>query len=1123
MVIDFNKYISLFCFFKKTGIFGRLNSNLKLIRMKKLLLLIVLFVFVGGYTLLAQTRVITGTVTSSVEGEGPIAGVTVQVKGTTVGTITDINGKYTINVPLSATTLIFSYIGMKSQEVEITGRSVINGVLESALIGLDEVVVTALGISREKKSLGYATQSVTGDAVSTIKTDNFVNALSGKVAGVNIRANGNMGGSTNIIIRGSKSLTGNNQALFVIDGVPVDNANTNNSGQRQGRQGYDYGNAAADINPNDIESIDILKGAAASALYGARAANGVIMITTKKGTAQTGKALGVTLNSNVTVGVMDKSTFPTYQSNYGGGYGPYYSGGAHPGLEEFDVNGDGILDLVVPFYEDASMGEKFDKNLMVYQWDAFVPESPNFGKATPWVNSKNGSETFFNKAVSYTNSIDITGGSDKSTFRLGYTNLDQSGIMPNSSLKKNSVTFNGSYNIIKNLKVSASANYVNTKGKGRNSTGYSDNIMSSFRQWYQVNIDMKLLKDLFNQTGRNVTWNRTYFDDPVGLYWDSPYWTRYKNYETDERNRLIGFTQADWKATNWLSFMGRVSVDSYSELQEERRAVGSVAAEFGPGRNEYTSGYSRYTRTFLETNIDFMATFKKDITDKLNFNGLLGTNFRRQKTDRIFESTSGLSVPEVYALSNSLDPMPTPEELFSQVGLNGYFGSVSLGYSNMLYLDGTYRIDQSSTLPKNNWTYAYPSISGSFLFSELFKAPWLQLGKLRLNYAEVGNDAPWASILDTYNPIAPFNGTAMVTVGERKSNAELKPERTKSIEAGLEMSLFQSRLGFDLALYKSNTINQILPVTVSYATGYRSKYVNAGEIQNKGIELKFMITPLKVSGFQWDITLNWAKNLNEVVSLKEGITNLQIGSLQGGITINARVGEPYGTIQGTDYTFLNGKHIIKSNGYYNLSATSDIVIGNINPNWTGGIHNKFSYKDVSLSFLVDIQNGGDIFSLDMWYGLGTGLYPETDFINDLGNPVRDPVTGNAATGGDPTSGGVVLDGVLADGTVNKRRVAGNNYQLFGWARNPNSAYVYDASYVKLREVVFTYNLPKTLMAKTFINGASVSFVGSNLWIIHKNLPYADPEAGQSAGNIQGWQSGVMPTTRNFGFSLNLQF
>lgn len=1098
--------------------------------MKKLLLIIVLSVMAGTTALWAQTRVITGNVTSATEGEGAIPGVTVIVKGTTVGAIADAQGNYSITVPADATTLVFSYIGLKTLEEPIGGRSVINVILEADLVGLNEVVVTALGITREKKSLGYATQQVSGEAVSTIKSDNFVNSLSGKIAGVNIKSNNNMGGSTNVVIRGSKSLTGNNQALFIIDGVPVDNANTNNSGQRTGRSGYDYGNAASDINPNDIESIDVLKGAAASALYGARAANGVIMITTKRGSSQSGKAVGVSVNSNVTLGVIDKSTFPKYQTNYGGGYGPYYSGGDYPGLEEFvDVDGDGVEDLTIPFYEDAAMGERFDPNLMVYHWDAFTPESPNFMQKRPFVNTPNGAESFFNTAVSLTNSIDISGGADNSTFRFAYTNLDQKSIMPNSSLKKHNFNFNGTYNILDNLKVTASANFVNTTGLGRNSTGYSDNIMSSFRQWYQVDTDMQLLKDLYERTGRNLTWNPKGFDaegnfDLTPNYWDSPYWVRYKNYQNDERNRLIGFAQTDWKATDWLSFMGRISIDSYSELQEERKAVGSVAGELGVGRPDVTSGYSRLERTFLETNFDLMATFRRDLTENFNINGLVGTNIRRQTIDRVFSSTNnGLSVPNVYALSNSVDPMAPPQELFSKIGLNGYFGSISLGYNDMLYLDGTYRIDQSSTLPKDNWTYTYPSISGSFLFSEVLDAEWLQLGKLRLNYAEVGNDAPFASVLDTYVPVAPFQGSPVVAVPGTKNNPDLKPERTKSLEGGVEMSFFQGRAGFDLALYKSNTINQILPVTVSYATGFASKFVNAGELQNKGVELRLFLTPLKVSDFQWDVTLNWTRNVNEVVSLQEGIENLQIGSLQGGVTINARVGEPYGTIQGTDFVYRDGQRVILSTGYYARSATSDIILGNINPDWNAGIQNSMSYKNLNLSFLIDVQQGGDIFSLDMYYGLATGLYAETDFLNDLGNPVRDPVIGNQTTGYDPASGGVVLEGVTAEGNVNTRRVPGGDYRLFGYSQNPNAAFIYDASFVKLREIVLSYNLPRTFLDGTFIRGASLSFVGSNLWILHKNLPHADPEASQSAGNIQGWQSGVMPTTRNYGFSLNLQF
>ena len=1107
--------------------------------MKKFLLLVVLSVVVSIYAF-AQNRVITGTVTSSNEGEGAIPGVAVAAKGTTLGAITDVNGEFRLEVPQVVTTLVFSYIGNKKVEEEIAGREVIDVVMEPDLMGLDEVVVTALGISREKKSLGYATQQIGGDAVSTVKTDNFVNQLSGKIAGVNIRANNNMGGSTNVIIRGIKSLTGSNQALFVVDGVPIDNAVTNNSGQRTGRSGYDYGNAASDINPNDIESIDVLKGAAASALYGSRAANGVIMITTKKGAARTGRGVGVALSSNATFGVIDRSTFPKYQRNYGAGYGPFYSGpdnelpgsGLYPGLEEFaDVDGDGTADLTIPFYDDASMGQRFDPALNVYHWDAFAPESPNYQQARPFEMSQNGPlDHFFNTAVSLTNSIDISGGTELATFRLGYTNLDQKGIMPNSNLKKNNITVVGTYNVVPSLKLTASANYSNTMGKGRNSTGYSDNIMSSFRQWYQVDTDVKLMKDLWEATGRNITWNPKGLDadgnfDPTPSYWDSPFWVRYKNFQTDERNRLIGFTQGDWQVTKSISFMGRYSVDTYSELQEERKAVGSVAGELGVGRPDVTSGYSRFSRNYLETNFDFIATFNRDLSDVFNINALIGTSIRRQRIDQVFTSTNnGLSVPEVYALSNSVDPLAPPEERLSRIGLNGYFASLSLGFMDMLYLDATYRIDQSSTLPKDNWTYHYPSISGSFLFSELIDDDWLELGKLRLNYAEVGSDAPFATVLDTYVPIAPFAGNPLASVASVKNNPTLKPERTKSIEAGLEMSFMQGRAGFDVAVYQQNTVDQILPVTISYTTGYSSKFVNAGELQNRGIELRLSGSPVRVPGFNWNVTLNWSRNLNEVVALQEGIENLQLGSFQGGVSTNARVGEPYGAIQGTDYVYhANGQRVVQASGFYALSPRSDIVIGNFNPDWLAGLQNSFTFGNLNFSFLFDMQKGGDIFSLDLWYGKATGLYAETDYINDLGNPVRDPVIRNDDGSYDPSSGGMVLEGVLADGTANTRRVPGGDYRVWGYARNPNSAFVYDASYVKLREVVLTFNFPRALLANTFLGGASLSFVGSNLWILHKNLPHADPEAGQSAGNLQGWQSGVMPTTRNFGFNLNLQF
>ncbi len=1077
----------------------------------------------GTFTLIGQARVVSGTVLEAADN-APLPGVTVSVKGTTAGTITDMSGRFEISVPQDADALVFSFIGMLTQQIALGEQTEIEIVMEATSLALDEVVVTALGVSREKKSLGYAVQELNGQDVNNVKSDNIINSLSGKLAGVQVKANSNFGGSTNIIIRGSGSLTQNNQALFVVDGVPISNAITNNEQQEDGRSGFDYGNAVSDLNSNDIASLSVLKGAAATALYGSRAANGVILITTKKGSNN--KSLGVSISSNVTVGIVDQSTFPKYQKKYGPGYIPWTGSSDIPGLDWDDLNGDGNLntdDYLIPYYDDGSMGAPMDGS-MVYHYDAWVPESPNYGQKRPFLPSENDALSFFENAVALTNSVEVSGGSDKATFRTSYTNKDQSGLYPNSSMKRNSLNFSGSYKILDKLTVSTSVNYINTKTKNRNGTGYSANLMSWMRQWYQVQLDMDLQDMLYQETGRNISWNRTWWDNPDPLYWDNPYWVMYENYPEDQRTRLIGYVKADWEITDYLSLMGRMSADTYSSLQEEKLAVGSIAQEFGTGspRQEVTSGYSRFDTRFIETNLDFLLNFHKDLSEKINLTALLGTNIRRSTMDRLWAATNGgLAVPNLYSLSNSIAPMLPPDEKLDIIGVNGIFGSVSLGISNLVYLDATLRRDQSSTLPIENNSYYYPSVSGSFLFNNLIKADWLQLGKIRLNYAVVGNDAPPRSVLDTYDAKAPLSGNTLASVAPIKKNSNLVPEKSKSLEAGLEMTMFQNRVGFDMAVYKTNTINQLMPVDVSFATGYRSTWVNAGEIENRGIELAMYLTPVRKSEFSWNVSINWAKNVNKVLSLftddaGNEVQNLQIADLQGNVSINARVGQPYGTIQSIDYIYHeSGKPMIGSNGHYLTSATSDEVIGNVNPDWIGGINNMFSYKDFSLSFLVDWQQGGDIFSLDMWYGWTTGLYEETAEDNDLGNPRRLPIS---------EGGGIVLDGVLEDGRPNDIRIENDVLgEASFFLTSPRTRHIYDASYIKLRELIFTYELPQRLMSKTPLYAASVSFVGSNLWIIHKNLPHADPEANQGAGNIQGWQSGVMPTTRNFGVSINVQF
>ena len=1105
--------------------------------MKKVYLLI-LVLLITSTLLKAQTGVITGTVTGS-DDSNPVIGCTVQLKGTITGTTTDINGKYSLPVPPNATTLVFSYIGMKTQEAEIGGRTVIDVSLQSDLVGLDEVVVTALGVSREKKSLGYATQQVSGDAISTVKSSNFMNSLSGKLSGVVIKKNQNMGGSTNVIVRGSKSLQNSNQVLYVVDGVPINN----NIGlyssqgtapiQSTGAVGYDYGNAASDINPEDIESVNVLKGSSAAALYGSRASGGVIMITTKKG--KEGKdGIGVTLNSNITFSTIDKSTFPTYQDQYGAGYGQYYGPDGDAWFDSRTSTGqntttdpvnDPLVDWV-PTGEDASYGAKFDGH-PVWGWYSVDPESPWYKQSKPWLPAKNGPVTFFEKPITFSNSIAIDKSFDSGSLRMSYNNYNTKGLMPNSKLIKDNFLVNGSWNVSKRITATASANFIKQSATGRNSTGYNDNIVTNMRQWAQTNLDYKDQLAAFNATQRNLTWNyNTDLNYPI--YTDNPYFQRYKNYQNDTRMRTIGNMTITYKIFDWLDVFSRVAVDTYSEFQEERRAVGSVPTEFGISRARQKSGYLRRDNTFSEFNFDLMLNFKKKLSESFNLNGFIGANERRTNNSYFTNSTNGgLFVPDIYSIQNSLSPLPYPVESISKIGVRSQFASVSLGYKDFLYFDATARQDYASTLPESQNKYFYPSVTTAFIFSELLKRNWFSFGKLRFNYAQVGNLAGFDQLIDTYVVNTPMNG-ANNQLPRTKKNPDLKNESTYSLEAGLEAYFFKSRLGFDIAAYKTNSIDQIMPVPVSQTSGYEFLMVNSGEIENKGIELMLKATPVMKGALRWDIAVNWATNRSKVLSLYPGITNLLLGTFQGGVTLNATIGEPYGAIKGYDYTFddSGNKIISASSGRPIKSTTATEIIGNVNPDWNGGISNTLTYKNIALSFLVDIQQGGDIYSLDMYYGLSSGLYPETVIKNDLGNPVRDPLTNDA------TSGGYIIEGVnvvrdangnIISSTPNTKRVNATTYMGFGYTVEPHKAFIYDASYVKLREVTLSYSIPSPLLKNTLIKGASVGFTGSNLWILHKNLPYADPESGLTAGNIQGYSVGSLPATRDFSFNVKINF
>ena len=1074
--------------------------------MKKLLLLSFMLFSVLVQHAMAQGRTVTGKVTDASTNQ-PLPGVSVLVKGTTVGTATGVDGSFTLNVPEGANTLVFRYISYKTMERPIGTQSTFNVALESDARQLDEVVVTALGIERNRNELAYSAQQVSAEQITRTRSSDFVNTLSGKVAGLDIRSNNTLGGSTNVIIRGYSSLTGNNQALFVIDGVPVSNANTNTSTQRSGGVGTDFGNAAADLNPDNIESVNVLKGAAATALYGSRAANGVIMITTKKGAKN---SLNVTVNSGVTWSSIDKSTFIKYQNQYGAGYEQVF----RPAKDLVPEVGDGVGDVVL-FQDDASYGPAFNPNLYVYHWDAIDPFSPNYGKMRPWVAAKNDPSTFYETGVNSNQSIVISGGGDKTTFNLGYTRNDIKGNLPNSSIDKDLFNFNGSYEATKKLTVSASANYSRTIGMGRYGTGYNGrNPNQQFRQWWQTNVDIEEQKEAYFRNRQNISWNWN-SGNTAPIYSDNPYFSRYENYANDSRDNIYGYATATYKFTDWFNVMGRASFNTTTDMQEERIAVGSADV----------SQYARFNRDFNETNFDLMLNFNKNISEDISFQGLLGSNLRRSRENSIRASTNGgLVVPGLYSLSNSKNPINAPTEYMERVGVDGIFANANFGFKETAFLELSARQDKSTTLPTEHNTYFYPAIAGNVVFSKLIETPWLSHGKVRLNYAEVGNSAPALSVYDVYDKPTGFGSIPIFSLPNVRNNPDLKPERTKSLEAGIEADFFNSLFGFDFTWYKTNSVDQIMAVTTSAASGYTSRVVNAGEMENKGIEVSAFVTPIQTTDFSWTMNLNFSRNRNKVLSLYENVKNLPLASFQGGVSLNAAVGHAYGVIRGTDFVYHeNGGKIVNEDGYYISSGNASDIIGDPNPDWLGGVNNTLTYKGLSLSFLVDIRHGGDVFSLDQWYGEATGLYKHTAGLNDRGVPSRLPVA---------EGGGVLLPGVKEDGTPNDiyaENLDGNGNTPYGYAAGgieaPRAMYVFDGSFVKLREVALSYALPESLIGNLgFVKGIDLQLIGRNLWIIHKNMEYSDPEEGLSSGNAaRGYQSGAYPALRTYGFNVKLNF
>lgn len=968
---------------------------------------------------------------------------------------------------------------------------------------IEGVVVTALGIKREKKSLGYASQEIKADALSegTTNTGNIASQLSGKVAGLQVNTTSNFGGSAKLLLRGVKSLSGGNP-LIVIDGSPVNNDSTYSS-----RSDVDYGNALSDINQDDIASINVLKGAAASALYGERGLDGVIVITTKNGRGKDDGSWGVTLSSAVQTGFIDKSTFPEYQKEYGGGYDPSFYTGTGPGGLNY-----------VNFPEDASWGPKFDPNLQVYAWDYFDPNSPNYKKSTPWVAAKNTPIKFFDAPFSFTNSISLAKGTKGKNIILSFDNLQQNGLMPDSKINKNNFSVKVNYDLTDKLHTAVYSTLTLQNTKGRATTNYGDNFITGFREWWQINVDILQQKRAYEQSGhQNISWNRNSADDATAIFWNNPYFQAIENQTTDRRNRSFSYASVTYDISKNISLMGKVSLDNSQLYIENRLADGSIAQGFGQSGNSATSGYARTNIDQNEINYDLLLNYKFDITDKINVSGVAGGNVRRNYYSSIYNSTEGgLVVPGLYALGNSKGATLAPAEFESTRESNSLFATASFDFYKIFYLDGTYRVDKSSTLPKGNNVYGYPSVTGALILSELIKPSWLDFWKVRANYAEVGGTAGSYLTANQYASAGLFGNVGLFGNQTTLPNADLKPQRSKEVEVGTEIHFLRNRITLDVAAYRTKTTNQIIPsLPISAGSGELAASINAGEIDNKGIEVQLGLTPIKSQNFTWQIDANWSKNQNEVVSLLHNATtdvsNILLNGFQGGVTLNATEGEAYGNLIGQDYQYINGQPVISATTGRYLKSTANGIIGNVTPDWVGGVRNSFTYKGISLSFLIDVRKGGDIFSLDQYYGLATGLYPET-----AANGVRE--------------NGIVWPGVNPNGQTNQTNTINPTAfgSLDGYARMPAKRFVYDGGYVKLREASVSWTLPKSIIAGTFLTDAKISLVGRNLWIIHKNLPYADPEnlvgGGIGIGNdFSGFSVGSLPTTRDFGVNVTVKF
>ena len=1021
--------------------------NLNFLSMKTgflLVLILALSIFSG----IAQTRILTGIVSSSEDGL-PIPGAIISVKGTTIGTVSDKDGVYSITVPQSSKTLVFSFMGMIPQEVAISNQTTIDVKMVSDNIVVGEVVVTALGISREKKSLTYSATEVKSSELVQANEANIVTALSGKVAGVQVsNSSGMAGGSSRILIRGVSSLQGDNQPLFVIDGVPFDNQEFKFDESNIDENLF-YGstsNTGIDIDPNQIASMTVLKGAAATALYGSRAATGVVLITTKSG-------------------ISSKTPIITYSSRFG--------------LDKIRPN------KLQEKYGLGTNGNYVDGETQKSSW-VWGPrlDTTDLKTYDRWA--------LFDIGKTYENSFNIQGGTDKSGYFASVGALNQTGTVPNNTLDRYSMMAKFTTKLGEKLSIGAKMEYISTEND-RLSEG---NEMSSIMWTILAAPPTYNLFPAIDSNGAQRLW-RT----PTR---NNPYWLLDNTKYTDTRDRFVPTFNFDYALLPWLKAKGNFGIDYYTSNTKFYENTGN--------RGSYPSGkIIESSRIRREINSDLMLVGNKNLTDKIKADFLVGHNINSQYYHVKSVKSTDFIIPGFYNLSNTTVNNPT--EGTNEKRMVSIYSSATVSYDDYLYFTVTGRNDWSSTLPKGNNSYFYPSISSGLIFSEAFglKNKWFNFGKIRLSYARVGNDAPAYSTVTSFNTAAPgdgqrgvinfpYNGIGSYLESNIMGNPLLKPEITSEYETGIELKFFRNRASIDLAYYDKTSKDQIFSAPVAPETGFYSTVVNAAEIKNQGVELQLNVTPLVINKFSWDVSINYSKNNNKVISLTTGVSSIRLAGFDSpGIFVMAD--QPYGVIWGLRYLRNDKGEILVDDDGYELTADASGPIGNVMPDWIGGIRNTFTWKGLSVSALIDTRQGGDIFNLDEYY---SKAYGTSWLTRDREHPI-------------------VVKGIRqSDGQPNTTQIT--DYRTY-WTTNASidEANVQDASFIRLRDVSISYDLPKNLLSKISLKGLVFTVSGRNLWLKTSNsFTGSDPENSlYGSGNGQGIQNYAVPSSKSINFALKL--